>query len=1142
MKKMIFGLKTSGILSILFLLAFNVIFAQVTPGATTNFITTWKTDNSGSSNNNQIRIPTAGTGYNYDIYWEDVNDPNISGGINANSGSALITFPNAGTYRVEISGNFPRIYFDDSYYSDKPKILTVEQWGDIAWTSMYGAFDGCRNLTVPATDAPDLSNVTTTYRMFRYATSLNNDFSNWNTSTITNMQEMFIYASSFNGDITTWNTSNVSNMSSMFNSASAFNQNINSWNVSNVTSMQNMFMNAQAFNQDLNSWNTSSVTNMQNMFRGTSAFNGNIISWNTSNVSNMSSMFYGASAFNQDISGWDVTGTDNLNSMFREALVFNQDLSAWNTSNIVSMQRTFQNTGAFNQSLASWDISSVTTMVSMLDNSPISTANYDATLIGWEAQTVQNNVVLGANMLQYCNADVERNNLVTNSNWTINGDANICTTPFVTRWKTDNSGSSNNNQIRIPTTGAGYNYNIYWEDVNDPNINGGINGNSGSALITFPNAGTYRVEISGNFPRIYFNDSYYSDKLKILTVEQWGDIAWTSMYGAFNGCENLTVPATDAPDLSNVTTTYRMFRDATSLNNDFSNWNTSTITNMQEMFIGASAYDQTLGMWDVSNVSNMQNMLSNTNISVSNYDDILISWSNQSVQNNVTLGANNLEYCLAMLERLNLINNNNWTIVGDANSCEGPFVTIWKSDNPGASFNNQIIIPTDGAGYNYDLYWEDVNDPSTNGTLSNLTGDVTVNLPLAGTYKVEITGDFPRIYFNNDVNNDLEKILSVEEWGSILWSSMEDAFHGCNNLNVNATDSPFLMSVSSLSRMFKGATSLASDLNNWNTESITTMEEVFSNAINFNGNISSWNTSNVTNMKGAFNGASAFNQDISAWDVSNVQNMSYMFNEANTFNQDLSTWDVTNVQNMSFMFNDASLFDQNTGVWNVENVANMESMFDNSGLDHCTYNDILKGWSTLNLTNNVTLGALGIHYTEFATNERQSIISNFSWVINDDGETTTTNISVTGTVNGSDINLTTNGGNGPLDYEWSGPNNFSSSNQNITAPEDGTYIVLVSDGCTVASDTFNIETETNSIDKEALKMFKVYPNPSSSVLNIEVSNKFGKYVEFEIINALGMKISEGTIESGFGTISVVDFSKGVYLIKLNDQVKRFIVE
>src|SRR5690606_17668733 len=140
-----------------------------------------------------------------------------------------LTFPQPGIYRVEISGDFPQITVVDS-----KKILTVEQWGDIKWKTMKDAFVFCSNLTVPATDAPDLSEVTDMSYMFHHATSMTGNFSTWDVSNITNMEYAFFGTKFFNSDISSWNVSRVQNMRAMFADA-VFNGDISNWNVGNVT-------------------------------------------------------------------------------------------------------------------------------------------------------------------------------------------------------------------------------------------------------------------------------------------------------------------------------------------------------------------------------------------------------------------------------------------------------------------------------------------------------------------------------------------------------------------------------------------------------------------------------------------------------------------------------------------------------------------------------------------------------------------------------------------------------------------------------------------------------------------------------------------------------------------------------------------
>ncbi|MCP3665214.1 MAG: BspA family leucine-rich repeat surface protein, partial [Gammaproteobacteria bacterium] len=86
---------------------------------------------------------------------------------------------------------------------------------------------------------------------------------------------------------------------------------------------------------------------------------------------------------------------------------------------------------AFNQDLSSWDVSNITTMLHLFTGVALSTANYDATLTGWNAQTLQPNVTLTATGLNYCASEADRQNMIDSDGWTIKGDALYCppTTP-----------------------------------------------------------------------------------------------------------------------------------------------------------------------------------------------------------------------------------------------------------------------------------------------------------------------------------------------------------------------------------------------------------------------------------------------------------------------------------------------------------------------------------------------------------------------------------------------------------------------------------------------------------------------------------------------------------------------------------------
>ena len=348
------------------------------------FITTWKTDNPGTSTATSITIPThPDETYSFEVSWE--NDGSWETGF---TGDASHDYGTAGTYTVAIRGDFPRIYFNDS--GDKEKIISIEQWGTNVWSSMGSAFFGCNNLIGNAPDTPNLSEVTDMSSMFADAYAFNQDIGNWDVGDVTDMIYMFGNASVFNQDIGNWDVGNVINMASMFGDASAFNQDIGDWDVGSVTAMYQMFDSATVFNQDIGDWNVGNVTNMEYMFNDASTFNQdlgnwdvsnvtrmermfsfafnfdqNIGNWNVSNVTEMDGMFYYAYSFNQDIGNWNVRNVTDMSYMFGNASVFNQDIGNWNVGNVTNMKGMFGHDNAFNQDIGNWDVANVTDMSNM---------------------------------------------------------------------------------------------------------------------------------------------------------------------------------------------------------------------------------------------------------------------------------------------------------------------------------------------------------------------------------------------------------------------------------------------------------------------------------------------------------------------------------------------------------------------------------------------------------------------------------------------------------------------------------------------------------------------------------------------------------------------------------------------------------
>jgi hypothetical protein len=271
-------------------------------------------------------------------------------------------------------------------------------------------------------------------------------------------------------------------------------------------------------------------------------------------------------------------------------------------------------------------------------------------------------------------------------------------------------------------------------------------------------------------------------------------------------------------------------------------------------------------------------------------------------------------------------------ITGETDENSLPFITTWKTDNPGISNNTSITIPTTGGGYNYDVDWDD------DGTYDELgiMGDVTHDFGTAGTYTIRIRGAFPRIYFNG--SGDREKLLDISQWGAIAWTSMENAFSSCVNLNISATDAPILSGVTSLRAMFFGCSSLDGP-----------------------ANIGTWNTGTVTDMRSMFFGADLFNQLIGTWNTAAVTDMTSMFFGDESFNQDLGDW----VLNASVI---------------------MSNMLTSTGMDCSNYSATLIGWANNPVTpSGRSLGASGRKYETAAVAAWDNLTITKGWTIIDAG-------------------------------------------------------------------------------------------------------------------------------------------------------------
>ncbi|MCU0678323.1 MAG: BspA family leucine-rich repeat surface protein [Candidatus Pacebacteria bacterium] len=411
---------------IFFVSVSNALAAPIVAGS---FSTTWDTGGSLSVYINLGSCPSA-------VYWEEIGNEVNNGtttscenGDNPTAFDQVITFPSSGQYRIDFTGAFTRIELGDQ--TNRDMFRSVMQWGDSIWTDLNAAFRDVTDLSIPATDAPDLSSVTSLNSMFLGATNFNSDINHWDVSTIVNMGNLF--------------------------SRTNFNQSLDNWDVSNVTSFNSMFKNNPAFNQPLNNWTLGELClvnkeserffvfewlvprayacvsgiDMEEMFSLATAFNQPLNNWDVSAVEQMLGMFYGATSFNSDISTWDVSSVESMVGMFQDATAFNQPLNNWDVSGASELSQMFQGASAFDQDLSTWQIGG--SVEAIFTESGLSTANYSKILIRWSELAFRSDVDLGlvgmsANPTTYCDTAQAARDILTNElSWDItDGGVEVC--------------------------------------------------------------------------------------------------------------------------------------------------------------------------------------------------------------------------------------------------------------------------------------------------------------------------------------------------------------------------------------------------------------------------------------------------------------------------------------------------------------------------------------------------------------------------------------------------------------------------------------------------------------------------------------------------------------------------------------------
>ena len=424
----------------------------------------------------------------------------------------------------------------------------------------------------------------------------------------------------------------------------------------------------------------------------------------------------------------------------------------------------------------------------------------------------------------------------------------------------------------------------------------------------------------------------------VSQVQKMGDMRYFyEKYGMFSGCTSFNQPLNNW-NVSQVTDMSGMFYSCTSFNQPLNNWNVSKMTNMGSMFYGCTSFNQDLGMWKLERCQELG--LAGCGMSVENYSKSLEGWAAQTnIKQDLDLSVRGLRYnASGKAARVKLISEKSWRIFGDndIDMIAKPFITRWKGEQ-----GKMLKIPI--SGNDYKLIIKRASDGSVLVTKNSCYGTYSYTPSEDGELLVEAGPDgvtSPVLLYLHD--GSAEALLRVEQFGTVQWRTMLNAFRGCKNMQfAEGIDTPDLSHVTNMSNMFSGCTSFNQPLNNWDVSKVKDMQNMFSGCTSFNQPLNNWNVSQVTSMREMFKGCTSFNQPLNNWNVSHVTNMSDMFKSCISFNQPLNNWNVSKVTDMREMFNGCTSFNQPLNNWNVSKVTDMSGMF--SG---CTlFNQPLNNWN-----------------------------------------------------------------------------------------------------------------------------------------------------------------------------------------------------
>ncbi|MCJ8312602.1 MAG: BspA family leucine-rich repeat surface protein, partial [Pseudomonadales bacterium] len=336
----------------------------------------------------------------------------------------------------------------------------------------------------------------------------------------------------------------------------------------------------------------------------------------------MSSSFYDAVNMNVlATDAPDLSDVISLNQMFYNADSFNADLSHWDVSTILFMQNMFEETELFNQDLSSWNVSKVRDMSGMFSGAKA----FNGEMFNWDVSNVTD-----MSYMFYQNNNFNQDI----SNWDVLNVTNM-------------------NRMFAQATIFDKNIGL-WNVSQVKNMEGMLSG-----TVEFnQDIGNWDVSNVENMLGMFAGSGSFDQDISRWDVSNVIDMQQMFVSAVFNKSINEW-------DVGSVKSMYAMFAQAKNFNKPLNNWDVSSVEAMTYMFV-QTPIDQDLSNWQFKANVNLVSMFVGAELSTVNYDNLLISMSNQILNNDIEFHGGNSQFTPnsdAQIARDILTQTFNWVIV-----------------------------------------------------------------------------------------------------------------------------------------------------------------------------------------------------------------------------------------------------------------------------------------------------------------------------------------------------------------------------------------------------------------------------------------------------------------------------------------------